>query len=90
LRAGHGQSASRHPDTIELFPEDLDVIVLHAAVVRLAALDRRQTRLLDVRRFGGLTGDEKATVLGPITRKWKWELAREPGSCSASFVARPK
>jgi RNA polymerase sigma factor (TIGR02999 family) len=45
-------------------PQDLDVIALDAALFRLAAIDRRQSRLVELRFFGGLTGDEIATVLG--------------------------
>ncbi len=59
-------------------PEDLDVIALEAALVRLAAIDRRQSRLVELRFFGGLTGNEIAAGLGvaPITVKRDWALAR--------------
>ncbi len=59
-------------------PADLDMIALDAALVRLAAIDRRQSRLVELRFFAGLTGDEIATVLGvaPITVKRDWALAR--------------
>ena len=43
----------------------------------LAAIDQRQSRLVELRFFGGLTGEEIATVLGvaPITVKRDWALA---------------
>ena len=63
---------------VAVAPEDLDVIALDAALVRLAAIDRRQSRLVELRFFGGLTGNEIAAVLGvaPITVKRDWALAR--------------
>ena len=55
-RAGHRVPL---PDIdVGVNPEDLDVIALDAALVRLAAIDRRQSRLVELRFFGGLTGDE--------------------------------
>jgi RNA polymerase sigma factor (TIGR02999 family) len=59
-------------------PEDFDVIALDAALARLAAFDSRQSRLVELRFFGGLTGDEIAAVLGvaPITVKRDWALAK--------------
>jgi DNA-directed RNA polymerase specialized sigma24 family protein len=59
-------------------PEDLDVIALDAPLVRLAVIDRRQSRLVELRFFAGLTGDEIAPVLGvaPITVKRDWALAK--------------
>ena len=59
-------------------PLDIDVLALDAALDRLAAIDQRQSRLVELRFFGGLTGEEIATVLGvaPITVKRDWALAR--------------
>ena len=55
-RAGHRVPL---PDIdVGVNPEDLDVIALDAALVRLAAIDRRQSRLVERRFFEGLTGDE--------------------------------
>jgi hypothetical protein len=45
-------------------PENLDVLALDAALARLAVVDRRQSRLVELRFFAGLTGDELANVLG--------------------------
>ena len=59
-------------------PPDIDVLALDAALDRLAAIDQRQSRLVELRFFGGLTGEEIATVLGvaPITVKRDWALAK--------------
>ena len=55
-----------------------DVIALDAALEKLATLDRRQARLVELRFFGGLTVDEAAAVLdvAAITAKRDWVLAR--------------
>jgi RNA polymerase sigma-70 factor (ECF subfamily) len=59
-------------------PPGIDVLAIDAALDRLAAIDPRQSRLVELRFFGGLTGNEIATVLGvaPITVKRDWALAR--------------
>ena len=48
------------------------------ALIRLASIDARQARLVELRFFGGLTVDECAEVLGvsPATVKRDWTLAR--------------
>jgi RNA polymerase sigma-70 factor, ECF subfamily len=55
-----------------------DLIALDSALDRLALLDPRQARLVELRYFGGLTIDEAAAVLdiAAITVKRDWALAR--------------
>jgi RNA polymerase sigma factor (TIGR02999 family) len=55
-----------------------DVIALDAALEKLARLDRRQARLVELRFFGGLTVDEAAAVMevAVITANRDWALAR--------------
>lgn len=57
---------------------DVDLLALDAALGKLTAIDRRQTEVVELRFFGGLTVDETAEVLGvaPITVKREWALAR--------------
>jgi len=57
---------------------DLDVMALEAALGRLAALDERQSQVVELRFFGGLTEEEVAEVLNvsPITVKRAWKKAR--------------
>jgi RNA polymerase sigma factor (TIGR02999 family) len=59
-------------------PRDLDVLALDEALDRLAALDRRQSELVELRFFGGLNVEETAEVLAvsPVTVKRDWALAR--------------
>jgi RNA polymerase sigma factor (TIGR02999 family) len=59
-------------------PPEVDVLELETALEKLAALDPRQSRLVELRFFGGLSVEETATVLGvaPITVKRDWALAR--------------
>ena len=57
---------------------DVEILALDTALDRLEAIDQRQSRLVELRFFGGLTVDETAVVLGvaPITVKRDWALAR--------------
>jgi hypothetical protein len=61
-------------------------LALDAALDRLAGRDPRKSRLVELRSFAGLTGDQAAAVLGispgGADRRWvdtrAW-LRREPG-----------
>ncbi len=55
-----------------------DVIALDEALERLQELDPRQSRIVEMRFFGGLTGKEMAEVLGvsQATIDREWRLAR--------------
>jgi RNA polymerase sigma factor (TIGR02999 family) len=57
---------------------DVDVLALHDALDRLAAVDPDRARLVELRYFGGLTIEESAEALGwsPATVKRAWALAR--------------
>jgi len=57
---------------------EVDVVALHEALARLEAVDARQARIVELRYFGGLTGEETAEVLGlsPATIKRDWRVAR--------------
>jgi len=59
-------------------PPEVDVLDLDAALDRLSSLDPRQSELVELRFFGGLTVDEAAAVLGvaPATVDRDWALAR--------------
>lgn len=70
-----------------------DLIAVDELLTRLAQLDARQCRIVELRFFGGLTEDEVAEVLGigvrTVSREWEharaWlhgELNRPPGKSS--------
>jgi RNA polymerase sigma factor (TIGR02999 family) len=67
-RAGPG---STDEDAVEL-------IALHDALDRLAALDETQARIVELRYFGGLSIEESAEALdiSPATVKREWAVAR--------------
>ena len=56
----------------------VEVLALEEALVRLAALDPGQARLVELRYFGGLTLDDTAATLGvsPATVSREWTVAR--------------
>lgn len=60
-------------------PPDVDVIALHEALDRLAALDPVQSRIVELKFFGGLTIQEIADVMGlshaTVERHWKFARA---------------
>ena len=55
-----------------------DVLMLNAAMEKLASVDPDRARLVELRFFGGLTNDEAAEILGKSSRTVKrhWEVAR--------------
>jgi RNA polymerase sigma-70 factor, ECF subfamily len=56
----------------------VDVLALHDALERLAALDPEQARLVELRYFGGLTIEDTAAALGVsrATVNREWAIAR--------------
>jgi RNA polymerase sigma factor (TIGR02999 family) len=56
----------------------IDLVALDDALKKLAAIDAQQTRLIELRFFGGLSIEETAVVLGvsPATVKREWATAR--------------
>ena len=57
---------------------DLDVLALDEALERLAQIDARQSRIVEMRFFGGLTVEEVAALLdvSAPTVKRDWRHAR--------------
>lgn len=58
--------------------EVADVLAIDEALERLAASDREQVRIVELRFFAGLTVEETAQVVGrsPRTVKREWRLAK--------------
>jgi len=74
----HGQRvtlAEGHARTEAL---DIEVLSLHQALSKLEVKDVRQSRVVELRYFGGLGIDETAEVLGvsPATVKRDWRVAK--------------
>jgi RNA polymerase sigma factor (TIGR02999 family) len=59
-------------------PQALDLLEIDDLLEQLAALDRRQARVVELRFFGGMTTDEIAATLkiSPATAKREWATAR--------------
>jgi RNA polymerase sigma factor (TIGR02999 family) len=58
--------------------DNIDVLAIDAALVRLEKFDAAQSRIVELRYFGGLTIEETASVAGVsvATVKREWTLAR--------------
>jgi RNA polymerase sigma-70 factor, ECF subfamily len=58
---------------------ELNVLDLHDALERLAALDARKSQIVELKFFGGLTMDEIAQTIGvsvaTVEREWKFSRA---------------
>jgi RNA polymerase sigma-70 factor (ECF subfamily) len=59
--------------------QEVDVLALHDALERLAALDARQAQIVELRYFGGLTIEETAeavaTSAATVVREWTFAKA---------------
>jgi len=58
--------------------KDPDLLILNEALNSLAAIDSQQSRVVELRVFGGLTVEETAEALGvsPRTVKREWSMAK--------------
>src|SRR5215813_723142 len=67
-------------DDVVLIPgeKSADLVALDEALTLLAELDARQSRVVELRFFGGLTVEETAEVLkvSPATVRRDWNIAR--------------
>jgi len=56
----------------------VDVLALHDAIEKLAAMDPEQARVVELRYFGGMSIEETAEVMdiSPATVKREWAVAR--------------
>lgn len=86
-RARHAVKRGGHAPRVTLDDVDvaapevdagLDIAVLDDALTRLSAIDARQSRIVELRFFGGLTVEETAAVTGlsPRTVKREWQMSR--------------
>jgi RNA polymerase sigma factor (TIGR02999 family) len=58
--------------------QEIDLLSLDDALIRLAKMDQQQSRIVELRYFGGLTIEETAEVLAisPATVKRDWVMAK--------------
>ena len=78
-KRGGGQQLVPLVDALVFSPEQSSALVeLDGALERLAAMDARQARIVELRFFGGMTVEETAEVLGvsPKTVKRDWSVAK--------------
>lgn len=78
-KRGGGKEAVPLDEALVFSPEkSSELLAIDEALQRLAQLDPRQGKIVELRFFGGLTVEETGKVLGisPITVKRDWSLAR--------------
>ena len=77
-RGGNGITLTLSAQQPATDAQDLDVLDLHAALEELEKLDGVQSRVVELRYFGGLTIEEAASVMGvsASTVKREWILAK--------------
>ena len=80
LKRGGGdvQVSLGHAENAAAAPDEVDVLALDDALSRLASLDPRKARLVELRYFAGLSIPEVAVTLGisPATVGREWAVAR--------------
>jgi RNA polymerase sigma factor (TIGR02999 family) len=78
-KRGDGERPISIDDTVILGAmPDADILALHEALTQLEKLDPQQSRVVELRYFGGLTMEETAEVLGisPATVGREWTVAK--------------
>jgi RNA polymerase sigma factor (TIGR02999 family) len=77
-KRGGGALAVTLSDAVVSDEKGADIVALDEALVSLAELDARQSQVVELRFFGGLTVEETAEVLkvSPGTVRRDWSLAR--------------
>jgi RNA polymerase sigma factor (TIGR02999 family) len=78
-RRGGGRRRVPLDAAVDYFEEQgINIVAVHEALDRLAALDQRQAQVMTLRYFGGMTVPEVAAALGVsvVTVERDWRLAR--------------
>ncbi len=68
IHGGGRQRRELHPDLVASPEPDADLLALDAALAKLAERDPVKARLVELRYFAGLTGEEAAEILGISAR----------------------
>jgi RNA polymerase sigma factor (TIGR02999 family) len=77
-RGGFGQKLTLDEAVDYSQTRDVDLVKLDDALTALAKFDARQSRVVELRFFGGLTIEETAEAIGisPATVKVDWSMAK--------------
>lgn len=77
-RGGGARRVTLDEGLAATLPTEVDVIALDEALVKLAAIDERRCKVIEMRFFAGLTVEETAAALSVSadTVKRDWRLAR--------------
>ncbi len=77
-KRGGGNKVSLEEDAAVVEPRGVDFIALDAALTELASVDPRQSQIVEMRYFGGLSENEIAEILGVsvATVNREWRIAR--------------
>src|SRR5262249_19378164 len=77
-KRGNGRKVSFDEAVHPLQTRVADLVALDDALTTLASIDSQQSRIVELRFFGGLTVEETAAVLGISGRtvKREWSVAR--------------
>ncbi len=77
-RGGGRQRITLDESAMPSAERDVDLLALDEALARLAGLDERKARVVELRFFAGLTVQETAAALGvsSVTVKRDWSMAR--------------
>lgn len=78
LKRGGGNGSLVLDEALFSREREPELIALDDALTGLETLDRRQSQVVELRFFGGLSVEETAEVVGisPATVKREWQLAR--------------
>jgi RNA polymerase sigma-70 factor (ECF subfamily) len=77
-RGGGAQQVTLDEAAIVSTGRNEQLLALDEALARLASIDKRKSRLVELRYFGGMSTEETAEVLGvsAITVKREWQKAK--------------
>ncbi|HVQ40843.1 MAG TPA: sigma-70 family RNA polymerase sigma factor [Vicinamibacterales bacterium] len=77
-RGGVQQNVTLDEGMLVAQSRSVDLLALDQVLTRLASIDARQARIVELRFFGGLSVEEAAEVMGvsPATIKREWSMAR--------------
>jgi RNA polymerase sigma factor (TIGR02999 family) len=77
-RGGHAAALPLEEAAAVSGAPDVNLVALDEALTKLAAMDERKSRVVELKYFGGLTAEEAAEVLGvsEATVRHDWGLAK--------------